>query len=334
MLCAEPGADMRRREFITLLGGAVSWPLAARAQQPALPIIGWLHGATRDAYAPMTTAFRKSLNEKGYFEDQNLKIEYRWAEGRLERLPELAADLVHRQVSVIFAGGGAEPALAAKAATSKIPIVFANGVDPVEVRLVASLNRPGGNITGVTFLINTLGPKELDILHDLQPKGVIAALLNPDLATAASQSNDVQAAARALRLQVHIYHASTEHEIDMVFASLAEARTGGLVIGANAFFFSRRDQFVELATRYSIPTIYPWREAVVGGGLVSYGASVTDAYRLAGTYTGRILKGEKTADLPVQQASNTELVINLKTAKTLGITFPQSLLGRADEVIE
>jgi putative ABC transport system substrate-binding protein len=334
MLCAEPGADMRRREFITLLGGAVSWPLAARAQQPALPIIGWLHGATRDAYAPMTTAFRKSLNEKGYFEDQNLKIEYRWAEGRLERLPELAADLVHRQVSVIFAGGGAEPALAAKAATSKIPIVFANGVDPVEVRLVASLNRPGGNITGVTFLINTLGPKELDILHDLQPKGVIAALLNPDLATAASQSNDVQAAARALRLQVHIYHASTEHEIDMVFASLAEARTGGLVIGANAFFFSRRDQFVELATRYSIPTIYPWREAVVGGGLVSYGASVTDAYRLAGTYTGRILKGEKTADLPVQQSSNTELVINLKTAKTLGITFPQSLLGRADEIIE
>ena len=325
---------MRRREFITLLSSGVAWPLAARAQQPALPIIGWLHGATPDAYAPMTTAFRKSLNERDYFEDQNVKIEYRWAEGRLERLPELAADLVHRQVSVIFAGGGAEPALAAKAATSNIPIVFANGVDPVEVRLVASVNRPGGNITGVSFLINTLGPKELEILHDLQPKGVIAALLNPDLATATSQSNDVQAAARALKLQVHVFHASTEHEIDMVFASLAEARTGGLMIGANAFFFSRRDQFVELATRYSIPTIYPWREAVIGGGLVSYGASVTDAYRLAGTYIGRILKGEKTADLPVQQSSNTELVINLKTAKTLGITFPQSLLGRADEVIE
>ena len=325
---------MQRREFITVLGGATAWPLAARAQQPALPIIGWLHGATADAYAPMTTAFRKSLNERGYFEDQNVKIEYRWAEGRLERLPELVADLVHRQVSVIFAGGGAEPALAAKAATSKIPIVFANGVDPVEVGLVASLNRPGGNVTGVTFLINTLGPKELEILHDLRPKGVMAALLNPDLATATSQSNDVQAAASALRLQVHVYHASTEHEIDMAFASLVEARTGGLVIGANAFFFSRRHQFVELARRYSIPTIYPWREAVVGGGLVSYGASVTDAYRLAGTYTGRILKGEKTADLPVQQSSNTELVINLKTAKTLGITFPQSLLGRADEVIE
>jgi ABC-type uncharacterized transport system substrate-binding protein len=325
---------MRRRQFITLLGGAAAWPLAAGAQQPALPIIGWLHGATPDAYAPMTTAFRKGLNERNYFEDQNVKIEYRWAEGRLERLPELAADLVHRQVSVIFAGGGAEPALAAKAATSNIPIVFANGVDPVEVRLVASVNRPGGNITGVSFLINTLGPKELEILHDLQPKGVIAALLNPDLATATSQSNDVQAAARALKLQVHVYHASTEHEIDMVFASLAEARTGGLMIGANAFFFSRRDQFVELATRYSIPTIYPWREAVVGGGLVSYGASVTDAYRLAGTYIGRILKGEKTADLPVQQSSNTELVINLKTAKRLGITFPQSLLSRADDVIE
>jgi putative tryptophan/tyrosine transport system substrate-binding protein len=325
---------MRRREFITLLSSGVAWPLAARAQQPALPIIGWLHGATPDAYAPMTTAFRKSLNERDYFEDQNVKIEYRWAEGRLERLPELAADLVHRQVSVIFAGGGAEPALAAKAATSNIPIVFANGVDPVEVRLVASVNRPGGNITGVSFLINTLGPKQMEILHDLQPKGVIAALLNPDLATATSQSNDVQAAARALKLQVHVFHASTEHEIDMVFASLAEARTGGLMIGANAFFFSRRDQFVELATRYSIPTIYPWREAVIGGGLVSYGASVTDAYRLAGTYIGRILKGEKTADLPVQQSSNTELVINLKTAKTLGITFPQSLLGRADEVIE
>jgi ABC-type uncharacterized transport system substrate-binding protein len=325
---------MRRRQFITLLGGAAAWPLAAGAQQPALPIIGWLHGATPDAYAPMTTAFRKGLNERNYFEDQNVKIEYRWAEGRLERLPELAADLVHRHVSVIFAGGGAEPALAAKATTSNIPIVFANGVDPVEVRLVASVNRPGGNITGVSFLINTLGPKELEILHDLQPKGVIAALLNPDLATATSQSNDVQAAARALKLQVHVYHASTEHEIDMVFASLAEARTGGLMIGANAFFFSRRDQFVELATRYSIPTIYPWREAVVGGGLVSYGASVTDAYRLAGTYIGRILKGEKTADLPVQQSSNTELVINLKTAKRLGITFPQSLLGRADDVIE
>jgi putative tryptophan/tyrosine transport system substrate-binding protein len=326
---------MRRREFITFIGGvAATWPLSAPAQQPTLPTIGWLHGANPDAYAPMATAFRKNLNQSGYFEIQNVRIEHRWAEGRLERLPELAADLVRRQVSVIFAGGGSEPALAAKAATSEIPIVFASGVDPVEVGLVASLNRPGGNITGITFLINTLGHKELEMLHDLQLKGAIAVLLNPDLATVAAQSNDLQEAAHALRLQVDVFHASTEHEIDTAFAAFADARIAGLVIAANAFFFSRRNQFVELATRYSIPTIYPWREAVVGGGLISYGASVTDAYRLAGTYTGRILKGEKPADLPVQQSSNTELVINLKTAKTLGITFPQSLLGRADEVIE
>jgi putative tryptophan/tyrosine transport system substrate-binding protein len=325
---------MKRREFITLLGGAVAWPLAAHAQQSALPVIGWLHGATPDAYAPMTAAFRKSLSESGYSETQDVKIEYRWAEGRAERLPELAAELVRRQVSVIFAGGGAESALAAKAATSKIPIVFANGVDPVEAGLVASLNQPGGNITGVTFLINTLGPKELEILHDLQPNGVIAVLLNPDLALFTSQSNDLQVAARALGLQVHVFHASTEREIDLVFASLAEARIGGLVIGANAFFFSRRNQFVGLATRYSIPTIYPWREAVVGGGLVGYGASITDGYRLAGTYTGRVLKGEKPAALPIQQSTKVELIINLKTAKTLGINVPNTLIGRADEVIE
>jgi putative ABC transport system substrate-binding protein len=325
---------MRRREFITLFGSAAAnWPLATRAQQRE-PIIGWLHGANPDAYAPMAAAFRKSLNQSGYFENQNLRIEYRWAEGRLERLPELAAELVRRQVSVIFAGGGSEPAVAAKTATSEIPIVFATGVDPVEVGLVTSLNRPGGNITGITFLINTLGHKELEMLHELQPKGAIAALLNPELATISAQSNDIQEAARSLGLRVDVVHASTEQEIDTVFASLAAAQIAGLVIGANAFFFSRRNQFVELATRYSIPTVYPWREAVVGGGLVSYGASVTDAYRLAGTYTGRILKGEKAANLPVQQSSNTELVINLKTAKTLGITFPQSLLGRADEVIE
>ena len=326
---------MKRRDFITLFGGvAATWPLAAHSQQTALSIIGWLHGASPDAYAQMATAFVKSLNQSGYFEIQNVRIEYRWAEGRLERLPELAADLVRRQVSVIFAGGGSEPALAAKTATSEIPIVFATGADPVEVGLVESLNRPGGNITGITFLINTLGHKQLEMLHDLRPKGVIAVLLNPDLATFTSQSNDIQEAARALALQVEVFHASTEHEIDTVFTSLAEARIGGLVIGANAFFFSRRNQFVELATRYSIPTVYPWREAAIGGGLVSYGASLADAYRLAGIYTGRILKGEKAANLPVQQSSNTELVINLKTAKTLGITFPLSLLGRADEVIE
>jgi putative tryptophan/tyrosine transport system substrate-binding protein len=326
---------MRRREFIALLGGAAAWPLVARAQQPAMPVIGFLHGGTPQGYVPMMAAFRKSLSEAGYSEGQNVTIELRWAEGRLERLPDLAADLVRRQVSVIFAGGGAEPALAAKAATSKIPIVFANGVDPVEVGLVASLSRPGGNITGVSFLINTLGPKELEALHDLRPQAtVIAALINPDLATTASQSQDVEMAARALGLQVRVLHASTERGIETVFASLPQVQTDGLVIGANALFFSRRDQLVGLATRYSVPTVYPWREAVVAGGLMSYGASVAAAYRLAGNYTGRILKGEKAVDLPVQQSTKTELAINLKTARTLGLEVPPSLLTRADEVIE
>jgi len=324
----------KRRDFIALLGGAAASPLAARAQQPAVPVIGFLHSATEAAYAPMTAAFRKSLSEAGYF-DQSVMIEFRWAQGRLERLPELAADLVRRQVSVIFAGGGAEPALAAKAATSKIPIVFASGVDPVEVGLVASLSRPGGNITGVSFLINTLGPKELEALHELRPQAtVIAALINPDLATTASQAKDVEMAAPALGLQVRVLHASTEREIEAVFDSLAQVRAGGLVIGANAFFFSHRNQLVELAARYSVPTVYPWREAVLAGGLMSYGANVGDAYRLAGDYTGRVLKGEKPADLPVQQSTNTELVINLKTAKSLGLAFPITLLGRANEVIE
>jgi putative tryptophan/tyrosine transport system substrate-binding protein len=292
---------MQRREFITLLGSASVMPVAAHAQQATMPVIGFLHGATPEAYSAPMAAFRKSLSEAGYSEGLNVMIEFRWAEGRLERLPELATDLVRRQVSVIFAGGGAEPALAAKAATSKIPIVFANGVDPVEVGLVASLSRPGGNITGVTFLINTLGPKELEALHDLRPQAVIiAALLNPDLATTASQLKDVEMAAGTLGLQIRVLHANTEREIEKVFASLPQVQAGGLVIGANAFFFSRRDQLVGLATRYSIPTVYPWREAVVAGGLMSYGANVTDAYRLAGNYTGRILKGEKPADLPVQ----------------------------------
>ena len=324
----------KRRDFIALLGGAAAWPLAARAQQPAVPVIGFLHSATEAAYAPMTAAFRKSLSEAGYF-DQSVMIEFRWAQGRLERLPELAADLVRRQVSVIFAGGGAEPALAAKAATSKIPIVFASGVDPVEVGLVAGLSRPGGNITGVSFLINTLGPKELEALHELRPQAtVIAALINPDLATTASQAKDIEMAAPALGLQVRVLHASTEREIEAVFDSLTQVQAGGLVIGANAFFFSHRNQLVELAARYSVPTVYPWREAVVAGGLMSYGANVADAYRLAGGYTGRVLKGEKPADLPVQQSTNTELVINLKTAKSLGLAFPITLLGRANEVIE
>ena len=283
----------------------------------------------------MIAAFRKSLSEAGYTEGQNVAIEYRWAQGQFDRLPDLAADLVRRQVSVIFAGGGSDPSLAAKAATSKIPIVFANGTDPVEAGLVVSLDHPGANVTGITFLLNTLGPKELEVLHELAPKAaLIAVLINPKSSTAASQLKDLQDTAGAFGQQLFILRASTQSDIETVFSSLAQQQVGGLVIGADAFFFSRRDQFVGLATRSSIPTVYPWREAVVAGGLASYGSSVTDAYRLAGIYTGRILKGDKPDNLPVQQSTKTELVINLKTAKALGINVPNTLIGRADELIE
>ena len=283
----------------------------------------------------MMAAFRKSLSEAGYVEGQNVAIEYRWAQGQFDRLPDLAADLVRHQVSVVFAGGGLDPSLAAKAATSKIPIVFANGTDPVEAGLVSSFDHPGANVTGITFLLNTLGPKELEVLYELVPKAaLVAALINPKSSTAASQLKDLQDTALALGRQLRIFHASSEREIDAVFASLAQLQLGGLVIGADAFFFSRRDQFVTLVTRSSIPTIYPWREAVVAGGLASYGSSITDAYRLAGIYTGRILKGDKPASLPVQQSTKTELVINLKTAKALGLNIPNTIIGRADELIE
>jgi putative tryptophan/tyrosine transport system substrate-binding protein len=328
---------MRRREFIKGIAGsvAVAWPIAVRAQQSPLPVIGFLHSATANAYKPMTGAFRKSLSDAGYFGFQNIVFEYRWAEGELDRLPDLAADLVRRQASVIFTGGGSDPCLAAKVATSKIPIVFANGTDPVEAGLVASLDRPGRNVTGITFLLNTLGPKELEVLHELVPKAaLVAVLINPRLSTADSQLKDLQEAARTLGQQIQVFHASTDHDIVTAFNSLVQLQAGGLVIGGDAFFFSRRDQFVDLATRYSIPTVYPWREAVAAGGLASYGASVTDAYRLAGIYTGRILKGDRPANLPVQRSAKTELVINIKTAKALGITLPLSLLGRADEAIE
>jgi ABC-type uncharacterized transport system substrate-binding protein len=328
--------DMRRREFITLVGGAAAgWPMVVRAQQSALPVIGFLHSATASAYTRMTAAFRKSLNDAGYVDGQNVAIEYRWADGQFDRLPDLVADLVRRQVSVIFAGGGLDPSLAAKAATSKIPIVFANGTDPVEGGLVSSLDHPGANVTGITFLLNTLGPKELEVLHELIPKAAqVAAFINPKSSTAASQIKDLQDTARAFGQQFSILHANTPSDIETVFSSLAQRQLGGLVIGADAFFFSRRDQFVSLATLYSIPTVYPWREAVVTGGLASYGSSVTDAYRLAGIYIGRILKGDKPAYLPVQQSTKTELVINLKTAKALGINIPNTLVGRADELIE
>ncbi len=327
---------MQRREFIAVLSGAaVAWPLGTRAAQSDLPVIGFLHSASGSGYAPMTTAFRNSLRQAGYVEGQSVAIEYRWADGRLDSLPNLAADLVHRAVSVMFTGGGSDACLAAKSATTKIPIVFANGTDPIEAGLVASLDRPGGNVTGITFLVDTLGPKELEVLHDVVPKAaLIAVLLNPKLSTAAAQSRDLQEAARSLGQEIQVFYASTEGDIDTVFASMVQRQARGLVVGASSFLFSRRDQLVGLATRYAVPTVFPWREAVAAGGLLSYGASVTDAYRLAGVYTGRLLKGDKPANLPVQQSTKTELVINLKTAKALGLTFPLSLLGRADEVIE
>jgi len=326
---------VKRREFITLASCAAMRPCAVPAQQSVAPVIGFLHSANPESYAPMTTAFRQGLHETGYVEGQNVVIEYRWADGRHERLPELAADIVRRQVSLIFAGGGSDPPLAVKAATPTIPILFANGTDPVEAGLVASLNRPGANITGITFLNNTLGGKELEVLRQLLPNpAAIAVLLNPKLSTAKSQLKDLQTAARTLNLQIHPLYAGAEPDFDGVFTSLVQLRAGGLVIGADAFFFSQYHELIVLATRNSVPTMYPWREAVLAGGLVSYGASVTNAYHLAGNYAGRILKGDKPADLPVQQSMKTELAINLKVAKALGFEVPPVLLARADEVIE
>jgi putative ABC transport system substrate-binding protein len=326
---------MQRREFITLLGGAAAWPLAARAQQPAMPVIGFLHVGSPDALSHLVTAFRQGLKEVGYFEGQNVAIEFRWAEGHYDRLPALAADLVRRQVAVIITGGGDAPAAIAKAATATIPIVFNVGSDPSKTGLVASLSRPGGNITGVNILTTELAAKRLGLLNDLVPAGsVIAYIVNPNFPATESNVKEVETAARAIGRQILLLKATNEKDIDAVFVAISEMRSRALLVGSDPFFTSRRDQFVALAARYAVPTIYEQREFAVAGGLMSYGTSLTDSYRQMGNYVGRILKGEKPADLPVVQSVKFELVINLKTAKALGLTLPSGLLSIADEVIE
>jgi putative ABC transport system substrate-binding protein len=327
---------MRRREFITLLGGAAAaWPLTTRAQQLPRPVIGFLNAASPQTYARPLSAFLKGLAETGYVNSQNVSIEYLWAEGRNDRLPAMVADLIHSKVAVIVATS-TPAALAAKAATTTIPIVFETGADPVKLGLVPSLNRPSGNVTGVTQANTETTPKRLELLHELLPTArVMALLVNPaDPALAEPTTKDVQAAARTLGLELHVLNASSERDFDTVFAKLIQLRASGLVIGVDPLFTSRSEQLAALAVRHAVPTTYQHREFAAAGGLLSYGSDIADAYRLVGNYTGRILKGDKPADLPVQQATKVELYINLNTAKALGITFPLSLLGRADEVIE
>ena len=325
---------MRRREFITLVGGAAAaWPLAARAQQAAMPVVGFLNTRVPGADPLLLAAVRRGLKETGYVEGQNLTIEYRWAYNQYDRLPALAADLVSHRVSVI-AAIGSPSAPAAKAKTTTIPIVFIIGFDPVEVGLVTSLNRPGCNLTGVTVLGVELGSKR-ELLHELAPTAnIIAALVNPNTPAAKTQSTDLQTAARSLGLKLNVLHASTERDFDTVFATLLQLGAGGLVVGNDTFFSTRSEQLAALALRHGVPAIYQFREFVLSGGLASFGTTVVDTYRPLGVYTGRILKGEKPADLPVQQATKLDLIINMKTANALGITVPLPLVGRADEVIE
>jgi len=326
---------MRRREFITLLGGAAAWPFAARAQRLASPVIGYLGGLSPNTYATRLAAFHKGLSEMGYVEKRDVAIEYRWAEGQYDRLPGLAAELVRKRVDVIAAMGGDATALAAKAATSTIPIVFAVTADPVKAGLVASLNRPGGNITGVNFLLDMIQAKQFEVLHETVPNAnQIGLLINPSSAEAQSVIDQMRAAAQTLGHELLLAKANSEVEIDDAFAELASRRAGAILVGNDVFFYSRREQIVALAARYAIPAIYNVREYAQVGGLMSYGTSVDDAQRLAGVYVGRILRGDRPAELPVQQAVKIELVLNLKTAKTLGVTFPLTLRGRADEVIE
>jgi putative ABC transport system substrate-binding protein len=328
---------MRRRELITLLGGAAAaaWPLVAHAQQPALPVIGFLNGGSPDSSAAFVAAFRKSLNESGYVEGQNVTVEYHYIEGRYDRLPALAADLVRRRVAVIATPGSDASAIAAKAATATIPIVFGAGQDPVKLGLVANLARPGGNATGVSFFVQQLAAKRLGLLHDLVPKAIrVAVLFNPTNPSAEATLREVQEAARVIGLQIQILNAATTGEIDAAFAILARERPDALFVAPDAFFNSRRVQFATLTARVGIPAAYANSPYVAAGGLMSYGTPLADMYHQVGIYVGRILKGEKPADLPVLQSTKFELVLNLTTAKALGVSVPPSLLAIADEVIE
>jgi len=327
---------MRRREFIAMLGGvAVAWPHAARAQQARMPVIGYLGAGSPRPLRDQLAALYRGLKETGYIEGQNVTIEYRWAEGQYERLSGLAAELVQRQVTAIVATGGTTSALAAKAATTTIPIVFTSGTDPIEAGLVASLNRPGGNITGVTFFSDVLDAKRLELLHELVPNvGLIALLVNPNNTRVEAQLRDTQEAAARLGIRLIVLNASNEPEIDTSFAILVREGARALLVASDAFFYSRHNQLVALAARHAVPAIYQLREFTAAGGLMSYGASLAEVYHQAGVYTGRILKGEKPADLPVIQSTKFELVINLKTAKALGVAVSNAIQLLADEVIE
>ena len=326
--------QLKRREFITLLSSAAAaWPLAVRAQQPARPVGGFLCSATPEAYASRLTAFHKGLGEAGFTENRNVAIEYRWAQGNYDLLPAMMVDLVRRPSSVIVAIT-TPAALAAKAATTDIPIIFETGTDPVELGLVASLNRPGGNLTGVSLLNVELGSKRLELLHEFVPSARMALLVNPSNANAEVLSQELQASAGTLGVEMHVLHANSERDFDSIFATLAQLRVGALVIGSDPLYNVHIEQLAALTLRHGLPAIYQYREFADAGGLMSYGGNLSDPFRQAGAYTGRVLKGEKPADLPVVQSTKVELIINLKTASALGLTVPLSLLGRADEAIE